>query len=114
MTMTAWHGNHEGTLTLHVGLCLTDDDEAARHYGRRGFVHRAELNLAGLTVLDIDGYDHDANAAPGDHGEDYGADVIVFWDETDCARRHETWRLMTPAALAALAVTGSEPADDED
>jgi hypothetical protein len=106
-----YHGNYESTAVLHPGLCLTDDDDLARDYGRgsRGRLHALDVDLAGLTVADLaDGYDHDENTAPGDDGQGFGADVIVFWDETDAGRRHRTWRLMTPAALAAVTVAGSE------
>lgn len=110
-----FHGNHEAGITLHPGLCLTDDDDAARDYGRgsRGWVHALDVDLDGLTVTETDGYDHDANEAPGDYDLSLGADIIVFWDETDDARRHQTWRLLTPAALAAVTVTGSERTEED-
>jgi len=119
--MRAYHGNHESAVVLHPGLCLTESDDAVREYGRPGYhrpgwVHTLELDLdaLGLIIVAMDGYDHDANVAPGDDGDYCGADVLVYDDETDTGRRHGTYRLMTPAALAAVTVTGSErTAEDE-
>lgn len=112
--MRMYHGNHESTAALHLGLCLTEDDDAARDYGRPGYasdgwLHEMELDLdaPGLVISAISGYDHDANQAPGDDDDSHGADILIFADETDAGRRHETYRLMTPAALAACSLVGS-------
>lgn len=111
-----FHGNHDAAAVLHAGFCLTEDDDAARDYGRPGYgsdgwLHEFELDLSdapGLVILDVaDGYDHDGNAAAGDDGDALGADILIFTDETDTGRRHETYRLMTPAALAACTLTAS-------
>ncbi|HET9893657.1 MAG TPA: hypothetical protein VFQ44_01740 [Streptosporangiaceae bacterium] len=112
--MRMYHGNYESAMVLHPGLCLTDDDDAARDYGRPGiasdgWLHELDLDIdaAGLVILEVAGYDHDANEAAGDYGDGSGADILIFADETDAARRHDTWRLMTPAALAACTVISS-------
>lgn len=125
MTETIYHGSAD-EVTLHIGLCLTPGDEAAADYARyaslgdgRGRIHRLELNWDGLTVVELDeGHDWDSNTAPGDGGEEYRdeagnlADVIVFTDATAYGRRHETIRLMTDKALAAVTVTGCTMLED--
>lgn len=110
MTDTMYHGK-AGAMALHPGLCLTDDADAAAEYARYCFaagearlVHTVTLDLDGLTVVEVDGYDRDANWAPGDGGEYTDADVIVYIDETIGGNSHTTWRLMSPAALAAVTV----------
>lgn len=114
MTQTMYHGNAD-EITLHAGLCLAGDEDIAADYatGFDGRVHEVELNLDGLTVVELDeGYDWDSNTAPGDGGETYAdeagnvADVIIFADGTASGRRHETYRLMTGKALAGATVTG--------
>lgn len=111
MTETLYHGSHRGELVLHLGLCLTSDEDAARVYG--GYddenVYGLTLDLTGLTVLhvdtDDDAYDRDEQRWPGDDNDPtcYGdADVIVYDDEDECGNRHDTYRLLTPAALAAI------------
>jgi hypothetical protein len=105
--MEMYHGN-DGGLALHEGLCLTDDPDVASDYaiywaaGTR--IHTVHLDLTGLRVVEVDGYDRDANIAPGDAMATPvdGADVLVYEDETVRGQRHTTWRLMTPAALAAV------------
>ncbi len=107
--VTMYHGTSSATLPVHAGLCLTGDrdhaaDYAAACYGTR-YIHEVAIDLTGLTVRDLDaGYDRDANDAPADADPaDFpGADVIVFADETPAGHRHTTWRLLTPAALAAI------------
>lgn len=120
-----YHGNADDLL-LHPGLCLAGED-IARDYAeyassREGRVHQVEISFGGLEVVELDeGHDWDANTAPGDAGEVYRsedgtvADVIIFDDATASGRRHETYRLMTEKALAAVAVTGCEmiAGDDE-
>ena len=106
--ITVHHGSSSDTLPVHPGLCLTEDEDSAADYARSAFgthyVHEAALNLDGLTVIDADGdWDRDENTAASDLGGDYdGADIITYDDETPMNRRHVTYRLMTPAALAAL------------
>jgi hypothetical protein len=116
MTLTMHHGTSCGTLPLHEGVCLADDEGPAAEYALSAhgthLVHTVTLALDGLEVLEVDGYDHDGNTAPGDDGEGYGADVIIFDDETPHQHRHVTYRLMTPAALAAVTVTGTRGAED--
>lgn len=97
------HGAHT-RYTPHVGQCYTDDDMSARHYaGQHGQVAWISLDLDGLSVLQLDhGYDREANEAPGDNGEDYGADVIIYEDEDGHGFSHTTWRLMTKRAVESI------------
>jgi hypothetical protein len=116
MTMTMFHGTSSAGLPLHEGLCLAEDDERAWDYARCAFgdiryVHRAELDLDGLTVLELDeGYQRDGNVAPADLDPAGfpGTDVIVFDDETPHGRYHVTYRLLTSRALAALTYVSTE------
>ena len=101
--MTLTHGSRN-PLALHIGLCLTDDDDSAAAYSDDGFVTEVSVNLAGLTVVDLAGYDRDENAAAGDDDDSHGADVLVYDDEDTKGQPHRTWRLMSPAALAAATV----------
>lgn len=104
--------------TPHIGLCLTDDDTAAADYAIYDahddgdpVIHWIHLTLDGLTVAEIDGYDPTGNVAPGDRDELDGADVVVFDDETVRGRVHRTWRLITPAAVAAIEFLCTEEAE---
>lgn len=120
--MKAYHGNAD-ELVLHPGFCVTEDEGIAADYGTyasssEGRVHTVELDLDGLTVVELDeGHDWDANVAPGDNGETYAdedgnaADVIIFADATAYGREHETYRLMTPAALAAVTLISTSVID---
>ncbi len=117
MTETMYHGN-AGKLGLHTGLCLADDPDIAYDYAAATaggydlrYVHTVELDLDGLRVVEVAGYDRDDNVAPGDGDDTYGADVMVYDDETITGRAHRTWRLMTPAALAALTHTSTTEED---
>jgi len=108
--MQVFHGSHAGTQEAFVGICLTEAAEVAYGYGRKAIM-AGDLDLEGLTVLDVDGYDRDDNVAPGDDGDSMGADVLVFEDEDECGATHTTYRLMTERAVKALrveAVMGGE------
>lgn len=110
-TETLYHGSHRNThgLVVHTGLCLTLDDSAAVHYaGRDGATYEVEIDLSGLTVREVPGYDHDTNDCPADH-DDFcermaaeGADVLRYEDEDERGRRHECYRLISDRALAAI------------
>lgn len=113
-----YHGN-TGSLELHPGLCLTDEDAIAAAYGEYGggnpddaVVHEVTIDLDGLAVVKVDGFDRDTNEAPGDDHTWDGADVIVFTDEDPRGNAHTTWRLMTPAALARVALVTTVAAED--
>lgn len=104
--MNCYHGT-EGQVQAHPGLCLTQCEASARHYGEN--VHKFSLDLSGLSVLDVNHLvDRDNMAYPGDtvaEIEEFaskGVDVLVFEDETAAGRSHITYRLVTSRALEAL------------
>lgn len=104
---TLYHGSHcNANLALHEGICLTDDESVASHYGRH--LHTVEIDLDTLTVEECPGYDRDENDAPADH-DDYraaavarGVDVLVYDDEDEMGQRHDCYRLVSERALAAV------------
>jgi hypothetical protein len=104
--MTYYHGTlYE--FTAYVGICLTTDDDAARHYGE---VHRIELDTDGLTVLRVPGYDREINEAPADRADNLaawqaqGVDVLVYDDESEQGREHDCVRLISDRAVARIQV----------
>lgn len=108
-----YHGSHNEIgwrEQAHVGICLTDDIDAARRYaGALGKVYEVELDLSSLVCVEVDGYDHDTNVAPGDASAaklavELDCDVIVYEDEDELGRSHRTWRLLTAAAVDAASV----------
>jgi hypothetical protein len=117
MTVKMHHGTSSKSLTLHVGLCLVVDEDRAAEYAQAAFgthfVHEVTVDLDGLAVKEVEGeWDRDEAAAASDFGGDFGADIIVYDDETPYQRQHITYRLMTPAALAAVTVTATRDAED--
>lgn len=100
-----YHGAHT-RFAIHPGLCITDDRDAAEVYASfRGEIATLEIDLSGLRVVEVAGYDHDSNTAAGDDGATVdGADVLVFGDADERGRQHRTWRLMTAAAVARVVV----------
>jgi hypothetical protein len=116
MAMTMYHGSRDEQIVLHEGLCLTGSYWNAVSYamGARRFAHEVTVGLDGLTVLNLDeGFDRDENIAPADLDPAGfpGTDVLVFTDEDPQGREHETYRLLTPAALAAVTVVSAEDLD---
>lgn len=100
------HGSFRSDITPHLGFCLTDDADTAACYATdRGYLATINLDLAGLTVTHLDGYDAETNWAPGDDHEHHDADVIAYDDADENGRRHQTWRLVSAAAVAACTVT---------
>lgn len=114
---TLYHGAHTA-YALHIGQCYTDCRDSANDYRQgAGVLAAIEIDLDGLTVVEVAGYDHDSDEAPGDRNpavlaEELGADVVVYSDETVMARQHQTWRLLTQRALDAISNT--EEQDDEE
>ena len=107
---TYLHGAHRGELVVHVGICLTDDADSAQAYADvsdTGTVHVIEIDMGGLRVVQVDGYDRDTNESPADDdaasaAREYDADVIRFSDEDPMGQEHTTWRLLTQAAVDAI------------
>lgn len=106
MTDTYYHGTRR-QLALYCGICLTSSERSAATYGA---VHELELDLEGLTILRVDGYDADRNAAPGDTAAELarlladGVDAIEYDDRDEHGRDHDCLRLVSPRALARVAV----------
>ena len=115
--MTLYHGAHT-RFALHVGQCWTPCERAAQAYADgSGIVVEAELDLDGLDVWECEGYDRDADNAPGDSLaslEEWdlptagSIDVIIFDDEDMYGRPHKTYRLMSELAVARLTVAQSD------
>lgn len=111
---TYYHGSHALNQVIHNGICLTDDERTAREYaGDNGHVLVVEVDESGLDIARVDGYDHDANEAPGDNGDNMGHDALVYDDEDERGREHETLRLMSTRALSHARVTDAYTMDDE-
>ena len=114
--MTLFHST-SSAFTAHIGLCLTDSTRAV--YGTRRY--EVELTLSGLTVrrVEVSTQDRDDNNWPGDTTTSLKAlaadeiDVVVYADEDDQGRQHNTYRLVTAAAVAAVASFSDVTEDDE-
>lgn len=100
--MILYHGSRDD-IAPHIGLCLTDEEISARHYGRQ--VAAVEIDLSDLIIVTVTDYDRDTNTAAGDADiETYDADIICYEDEDPYNRAHDTWRIVSDRALAALRV----------
>lgn len=108
MTNEMYHGSHKGAMTLHLGLCLTDCPAIAGSYAGKGKVFSIRVNADGLTIRKIDGYDRNIDTAPGDSDESLaalaaeGVDIVIFSDEDNRGRAHDTYRIVSDRALSAL------------
>jgi len=101
-TIILHHGAHTA-FTLHIGQCWTEDESDALTYGEH--LGTVELDMSGLVVRELDeGYDRDEDESPGDRGQDYGADVIVYDDETPRGQAHTTYRIMTQRGVDAATI----------
>jgi hypothetical protein len=101
---------HGGSETLYLGICLTDSEHSALGYATQKnaveTVTEYEIDLAGLVVVDCGDVHPDSicsTTCPGDDGDTRGADVLVYRETGMWCETHRTWRLMSPAALAAVA-----------
>lgn len=111
--MQLFHGSRH-SFTPYVGLCLTDDRDAAADYaqgmGVCGDVTTVNLAFAGLRVLKARRFEQGSRDACGDSAEEIArlqkrrVDVVEFEDEAPGGRRHMTWRIISKKALAALTV----------
>lgn len=102
--------------TIHSGICLTDDIDAAGRYGRTVTVVEIDTTaLRTLTRLECtELVDRDEQTFPGDDGDNLGADYLVFGDEDEQGRPHETVRLMTPATLALATIVCTVEVDSDE
>ena len=109
--MQVFHGSHAGTKQAFRGICLTTVADVAYGYGQQAIIV-GDLDMDGLMVLTVEGYDRDENIAPGDDGDALGADVLVFEDEDQCGATHTTYRLMSDRAVGALRVDSVMTGED--
>lgn len=110
--MLLYHGAHT-QFALHEGICLTDDASSAKRYAEEhGEVAIVDVDLVGLRVVQVEGYDKDDNWAPGDDGNEWEADVLIYDDADWSGWEHVTWRLMTPEAIDAAEVIDVSAAED--
>lgn len=105
-TTTLYHGAHT-SYTLHIGQCYTDDSGAAESYasqGRDGELVAIEIDMSDLVVTTVEGYDRDEDEAAGDRDISAfaGHDIIRYTDEDLRGQPHDTWRLVSDKALAAI------------
>lgn len=110
--MKLYHGSRNA-FVAHVGLCLTDDRGAALEYSRRadgsvGVITEVALNTTGLRVANCPGFGEEGDDAAADSAEELaefvaeGWDVVTYTDQGYDGEPHQTWRLLTPAAVATL------------
>ena len=116
METTLFHGTHLTALTAHAGQCWTDDEIAATTYADsgRGALYQVVVDLSTLNVLTVADYDRNADDAPGDRRASLaahvasGADVVVYQDEDESGRTHETVRLVSARAVEMVAAAMCE------
>ena len=104
-----FHGTFKNDPILHLGQTFADNEDTARNYGgSRGKLFNGTVDLKGLRIAHVKPFDRDdANyGAIGDRESEIlwlqqqGVDLIVFDDEDPHNRQHESWRIVSPKALA--------------
>jgi len=106
--ITLYHGTRHTEFPRHAGLCLCEDERTARAYaGAEGIVYRVTVDDEALSWDRVEGYDRDTDTAPADRRPAELAaelDVTAVWyaDEDPRGRAHDTLRLLTTDALAAI------------
>ena len=71
-----------------------------------GGVYASLVEPYWLRVEEVEGYDRETNTAPGDDDYITDADVLIYEDEDERGRQHQTWRLMTRTAVDAICIGG--------
>ena len=107
--MTLYHGTSKASWQPHQGACLTTSREIAAQYGR--LIVAVEVELGELTTDDRTAdVDRDEQSWPGDTQRSLdalaaaGLDLVTYDDETPTGREHLCYRLVSPAAVQAVAV----------
>ena len=101
--MKLYHASDDDTLTLHIGICFAEESDLVEAYGENMFT--ADLNLAAVTVEEIDGHDGYGNWVGDDDYEYEGdADVIEYEDMDPNGVSHWTLRIVSAAGLNALTI----------
>ena len=104
------HGSRSQNWTPAYCPCFTDRVDAALAYaGSSGWVHIYEVDVSG--AVELDGYDHDSDEAPGDDGT-LPADVVTYADADVTGRQHTTWRIRDGYPCRLIAVISAEDADE--
>jgi hypothetical protein len=104
MTETYYHGTRRAYLA-YAGICLTTSERSAKTYGA---VHELTIDLDGLTVREVSGYDRETNTASADSAADLaalvadGVDVLVYDDEDEMGRQHDCIRIISQRAIDRL------------
>lgn len=108
MNQAYYHGTRR-TYLAHAGICLTTSERSAKTYGA---VHELVLDLDGLVVREVPGYDREANDARADSAADLaalitdGVDVLIYDDEDEMGRQHDCVRLISQRAVDRLSLIG--------
>lgn len=104
MSDTYYHGTRR-ELAIYAGICLTTSERSAMTYGA---VSEALIDLDGLDVRRIAGYDRNANEATCDRAADIaamladGVDGVEYDDEDEMGHEHDCLRLISARALSRL------------
>lgn len=119
--MTLYHGctttTAEGLAkgeAFRLGTCFAEAATAAASYAYNGSLVEVEIDLSGLIVTEVDGYDRDSDTAPGDRdlSEFAGVDVLVYEDEDHNGREHTTYRIISERALGRVRIIDTHDSED--
>lgn len=105
--MRLYHGSNK-PFAAHVGLCLTDDQYAARDYAPRGTLTTVEFVPFGLVVERARSFGEAGDDGCCDSARETrryrrrGVDVVEYQDQSPDGRTHRTWRLISRRALRAI------------
>ena len=106
--MTLYHGSHNnmmGTGKAHEGMCFVDSIDIAENYGNTMF----SLDIDGLDIVEVDGYDREENTAPAD-SEEFRAkyvgecDLLMYEDEDVNGNAHTCYRVISDRAIELVAL----------
>lgn len=119
--MSLFHGGR--SVVAHSGLCLTESERAAEAYaaGRGDMVFAVEIDLSDLVVEDVEITREmvDGDNYPGDTARSRaayladGVDVVRYDDCDPNGRTSVTYRLISPAAVAAVGAVTCITTDEE-
>lgn len=99
---------------FRLGTCFAESATAAATYAYKGSLVEIEIDLSGLIVTEVAGYDRDSDTAPGDRdlSEFAGIDVLVYEDEDLHGREHTTYRLISNRALERVRIIDVHDSED--
>lgn len=107
--MILYHGSRE-KFALAIGQAFSNNEEIAKSYaGSRGMVMEIEIDLHGLEVQKIAGFDRESNNPSNDSADSRTqADVLVYDDVDPTGKPHRSWRIMSEDALRAVRIVKVE------